>query len=156
MLHIVPLLHNSILHRIRDLQHGSRRCCLVTTHNVLDDHAIITPFFGSEDRPSDYGGVLEFGKVLLRGIDLIVLHIGENSALHTCAAYPTLRNPVPPSRTIWLMLVDNWNEAGLKGWYLLEVPPWSQIVEAGNGCFAAESWCDGRMVGSLTRSCDFP
>ena len=153
MLHIIPLLHNSILHRIRHLKHGSRRCCLVTTHYVLDDHAIIALFFRPEDRSSNDRWILEFGKVLLSGISRAVpIYGGRNSGSHTCAAYPTLRNPVPPSRTIRLTSVEHWKQADLKGQYLLEALPWSQIVEVLIIVHLLGVGATGGLVGSLTRS----
>jgi hypothetical protein len=52
-------------------------------------------------------------------------------------------------------------EGKLIAQYLLEVLPWSQFVEVAACCSVAEGWCDGRLVGSLTRSwgirtCAFP
>lgn len=82
MLHVIPFLHYSILHGVRDLEHGPRRSCLVSAHNVLDDHAIVTLFFGTENGPSYNRRVLKFGEVLQIGISCSVLHVDEGFNVH--------------------------------------------------------------------------
>jgi hypothetical protein len=67
MLHVVPLLHNSILHRIADLQHRPRGSRLISTHDILDHDAIVALLLRSQDRPTDNRGVLMLGKVLRAG-----------------------------------------------------------------------------------------
>lgn len=67
MLHVVPLLDNTVLHGIANLQHGPGRGGLVTAHDVLDDHVAFASaafFLGTQDRRAHDGGVLELGEVL--------------------------------------------------------------------------------------------
>lgn len=48
-------------------------------------------------------------------------------ALHTCAAYPTLRNPVPPSRTVESQGEHFVNLRGAK--YLwVPLPSWEESI----------------------------
>lgn len=63
MLHVVPVPHNTILHRVAHLQHGAGSCCLVTAHDVLDNR-VISFFFGPQNRSADDGRILEFWEVL--------------------------------------------------------------------------------------------
>lgn len=64
MLHVLPILDNSVLHGIADLQHRPSRRRVVTAHDVLDDHIVVCPLFGSEDRPTDNRRILVLGEVL--------------------------------------------------------------------------------------------
>lgn len=72
MLHILPVLDDSILHGVRDLQHGAGGGGLVTTHDVLDYNVVevFTLLLGTEDRPADYRGELVVGEVLSGIADL--------------------------------------------------------------------------------------
>jgi hypothetical protein len=68
MFHVVPLLDNTILHGIGDLEHGTGGGGLVTTHNVLNDDVIVgASLFGSQDRSADDRWELMFGEIL-RGV----------------------------------------------------------------------------------------
>jgi len=65
MLHVVPLLDNTILHGIGDLEHGAGGGGLITAHNVLDDDVIVgASLFSSQDRSADDGWELVFGEIL--------------------------------------------------------------------------------------------
>lgn len=110
MLHVVPFLYDSVLHRVGDLQHASCGCCFVAAHDIFDDKAIVSLFLGSKDRPANYGRELEFGKVLekwdVSWRDRSEVG-GKADGKLTVAAYPTFRKPVPPSRTVRLTLVGD-------------------------------------------------
>lgn len=68
VLHVVPLLHDAVLHRVADLEHSAGGGGLVAAHDVLDDHIVDllrgALLLGPQDRPADDGRVLEFGEVL--------------------------------------------------------------------------------------------
>ena len=54
VLHVLPIPHDPVLHRLRDLQVVPQRRRLVTHHDVLDDRvpdALLRP----QDRPSYHG-----------------------------------------------------------------------------------------------------
>lgn len=77
VLHVIPFLDDTVLHRVRDLQHGARRRRLVAAHDVLDldfiavgSQDVVALFLGSQDRSPDYRRELVLGKVLARISDL--------------------------------------------------------------------------------------
>ena len=70
MLHVLPPLHDSVFHRIRDLKHGPGGGGVVAAHDVFDGNIIVAPLFAPQDRPPDDGGVLELGEILRRVADL--------------------------------------------------------------------------------------
>lgn len=67
MLHVVPLLDDTVLHGVADLKHCSSGGGLVTAHDILDDNIAIGLLLGTQDWSADDGRVLMLGKVL-RGI----------------------------------------------------------------------------------------
>jgi len=67
MLHVVPLLDDTVLHGVADLEHSSSGGGLVTAHDILDDNIAIGLLLGTQDRSADDGRVLMLGEVL-RGI----------------------------------------------------------------------------------------
>ena len=89
MLHVLPLLHDAVLHRVADLQHGAGGSGLVAAHNVLDDEVIVALFLASKDRPADYRRVLELGEVLRR-----VTYFEEpGSSVEDCSVTTTRVSP---------------------------------------------------------------
>ena len=71
VLHILPLLHHAIFHRVADLEQGARRGRLVAAHDVLDGDAgqgcVVALFLRAENRAADDRRVLKLGEVL-RGV----------------------------------------------------------------------------------------
>lgn len=53
MLHVFPVAHNSVLHRLRDLQEVARLCSLIADHDIFDDACGTHALFSAQNRPSD-------------------------------------------------------------------------------------------------------
>jgi hypothetical protein len=54
MLHVLPIPHDPVLHRLRDLQVVPQCRCLVAYHDVLDDR-VADALLGAQDRASYHG-----------------------------------------------------------------------------------------------------
>jgi hypothetical protein len=70
MLHIIPLLDDTVLHGVADLKHGASGGGLVTAHDVLDDNVAVGLLLRSQDRSADDGRVLVLGEILRSISDL--------------------------------------------------------------------------------------
>jgi hypothetical protein len=70
MLHVIPLLDDSVLHWVADLEHCASRRRLIAAHDVLDDQVTVRLLLGSQDRPSYDGRELVLGEVLTGVSDL--------------------------------------------------------------------------------------
>ena len=53
VLHVLPVPHDPVLHRLRDLQVVPQRSCLIPNHDVLDDR-IPDAFLRTQDGPPDH------------------------------------------------------------------------------------------------------
>ena len=58
VLHVFPVAHDAVLHRLGDLQEVARLRGLVADHDVLDDESACRPyaFLCAQNRPPDDGG----------------------------------------------------------------------------------------------------
>jgi hypothetical protein len=77
VLHVLPVPHDPVLHRLRDLQVVPQRRGLVAHHDVLDDripHALLRP----QDRTS-YHGWKHWIVVLVIGSVFVIYRGGERS-----------------------------------------------------------------------------